>query len=497
MEERNNDNVLEEMPVSSPEITQETGSPNKGRLKIIIPVAIVAVLLVVLLGIAAVAGLFGNKKKLLINAVANVFNQSAGAVGEVWAFDEYRDMFAGDKLSMEADFSLGEGVELAMDISKNEDISGASIDVGYYGSSLFQADLYADKEEILIGAPALTETVFYVDRENLDEDMEWFIKEYGLDDEVAGILRSYNEESRKNTEVYEELGQAVGKLTGAFAEMYDEMKVEKADSRNLKVDGEGRSCKGYTLTISDEQLIRLIDVAQETYESNEAFQLYVDSLLAASYGYVSPEEFRRDYEYDLGELLSDLGDTIVEEQREVVITFYVYRKNLAYLKAEFWEGISVEWNVYGGNFPLENTKLVMTDGYETNVYSREGSLEGNLYKAGYQMDYDGDTMEVSLEYDMEKGDLELKISAGYGLYTLDYLLEGEIDRTVPGSELTLSIDTFEMNDTELLAGDITFSDEAGEITKPEGERRNIMRMTQADWYKIAFEIAGNLYSFGG
>ena len=32
----------------------------------------------------------------------------------------------------------------------------------------FQADLYADKEEILIGAPALTETVFYVDRESLD-----------------------------------------------------------------------------------------------------------------------------------------------------------------------------------------------------------------------------------------------------------------------------------------------------------------------------------------
>lgn len=495
MEERNNDNVLEEMPISSPEITQETGTPKKGQLKIIIPVAIVAALLLVLLGIAAAAGLFGSKKKLLINAVANVFNQSAEAMGEVWAFDEYRDMFAGEKLSMEADFSLGEGVELAMDISRNEDISGASIDVGYYGSSLFQADLYADKEEILIGAPALTETVFYVDRESLDEDMEWFIKEYGLDDEVAGILRSYNEESRKNAEVYEELGQAVGKLTGAFAEMYDEMKVEKADSRNLKVDGEGRSCKGYTLTISDEQLIRLLDVVSETYESNEIFQLYVDSLLASGFGYVSQEEFRKDY--DPGELLSDLADRIGEKQEDAVITFYVYRRNLAYLKAEFWEGISVEWNVYGGNFPLENMKLVMTDGYETNVYSREGSLEGSLYKAGYQMDYDGSEMEVRLEYDMEKGDLELRISAGYGLYTLDYLLEGEIDRTVPGSELTLSIDNFEMNDTELLAGDITFSDEAGEITKPEGERRNIMRMTQADWYKILFEIAGNLYSFGG
>ena len=88
------------------------------------------------------------------------------------------------------------------------------------------------------------------------------------------------------------------------------------------------------------------------------------------------------------------------------------------------------------------------------------------------------------------------INVGYGLYTLDYLMQGEIEKTVPGSELTLRIDTFEMNGTEFLAGDITFSDEVGEIAKPEGEKRNIMRMTQGDWYGILMEIAGNLYSFG-
>ncbi len=324
--------------------------------------------------------------------------------------------------------------------------------------------------------------------------MEWFIEEYELDDEIAGILKSYNEGSRMDSEFYEEMGKATGKLTGAFMEMYDEMKVEKAESKNLMVDGEGRSCKGYTLTISGEQIQRLLDVLVETYESNEVFRLYVDNLFIAGFGYTSRAELL-EY-FDPAVLLSDLADDIGENREEVVITFHVYRNNLARLAAEFWDGISVEWNIYGGNFPLENTKLTITDGYETNEYIRTGSQEGDLYKAEYQMDYDGGEIEFCLEYDREKGDLEYGINVGYGLYTLDYLMQGEIEKTVPGSELTLRIDTFEMNGTEFLAGDITFSDEVGEIAKPEGEKRNIMRMTQGDWYGILMEIAGNLYSFG-
>ncbi len=494
MEENGSGNGMEKIPEYGLEAQKTEDANGKRKRQIILLVTAVAVLLLVLAGIAAVAGLFGSKKKILINAVANVFNQSAKALEEVWDFGEYREMFAGEQLSMEADFSVGNGVQIGMDVSRNGDVSGVLMDVGYYGSSLFQADIYTDKEEILIGAPALTDTVFYVDRTNLEEDMEWFIEEYELDDELAGILKSYNEGSRMDSEFYEEMGKATGKLTGAFMEMYDEMKVEKAESKNLMVDGEGRSCKGYTLTISGEQIQRLLDVLVETYESNEVFRLYVDNLFIAGFGYTSRAELL-EY-FDPAVLLSDLADDIGENREEVVITFHVYRNNLARLAAEFWDGISVEWNIYGGNFPLENTKLTITDGYETNEYIRTGSQEGDLYKAEYQMDYDGGEIEFCLEYDREKGDLEYGINVGYGLYTLDYLMQGEIEKTVPGSELTLRIDTFEMNGTEFLAGDITFSDEVGEIAKPEGEKRNIMRMTQGDWYGILMEIAGNLYSFG-
>ena len=483
MEENNNN--------SNVEVAETINPSGKNQLKIIVSVSIVAVLILVLIGIAAVAGVFGSRKKLLINAVGNALAQSAEAVGKVWDFNEYREMFADEKFSVEADFSVGEGVQAAMNISRNEDISGATIDIGYYGSSLFTADLYADKKEILIGAPKLTDTVFYVDRENLDEDIEWFGRTYDLDSDVIDALKSYNEESQRDAKVYEELGEAAGKLTGAFVEMYDEMEVEKAESKNLKVDGEEQSCKGYTLTISDSQLQRLLDVFGEVYESNEVFRFYVDGMLGASYGYDSQEGFLEDY--DPRGIFSGLGEKIEEEQEQILITFYLYRKNLARLSVELWDGVSVQWNVYGGNFPLENTDFTVTNGNKTSVYSRTGSREKDIYKAEYKVEYDDSEMTVSLEYYTAQGGFELEMNSDYGLYALTYLIEGEIDRKVPGSELSVSIDTFEMNDRELLAGDITFYNEVGEIIKPEGTKRNIMRMTQSDWYAVLWEIAGNLY----
>ncbi|MCM1134330.1 MAG: hypothetical protein NC400_02035 [Clostridium sp.] len=463
----------------------------KKQFKIWIPAAVLAALILALVGIAAAAGLFGGKKRLLINAVGNVVSQSLDAIGEVWGLNEYEDLFADGQLSMEANFQIGNGVEASMDISKDGDISGAAVDVGYSGSSLFQADLYIDKEEILLGAPKLTDTVFYVDRTNLEEDIEWLIEEYGLEADVADALKSLNEESRKDSNMHKELGEAMRRLVGAFSETYDKTKVEKIASKSLEVDGEERSCKGYSLTITTEQIQELSALVREFYGSNEAFQLYVDGMLSAFYGYSSQEEFLETYNPD--ELLADFENEIGEQGRQVTMTFYVYRKNLAKLLADLGDGITAEWNVYGGNFPLENTEIILTDGDEIRAYSRNGSRENAIYKAEYRMESDEDKTQLKLEYDTEKGGFNMEMSTDYGLYTLDYLLEGELDKAAPGSKLTVSIDTLEMNDTELLSGDITFSDEVGEIKKPEGEKRNVLRMERKDWYGLLLEISGNLY----
>ena len=45
-----------------------------------------------------------------------------------------------------------------------------------------------------------------------------------------------------------------------------------------------------------------------------------------------------------------------------------------------------------------------------------------------------------------------------------------------------------------MRGDILFSnDYEDEILKPEGEKVNVMDLTEDDWYEILWEISDNLY----
>ena len=45
-----------------------------------------------------------------------------------------------------------------------------------------------------------------------------------------------------------------------------------------------------------------------------------------------------------------------------------------------------------------------------------------------------------------------------------------------------------------MRGDILFSnDHEDEILKPEGEKVNVMDLTEDDWYEILWEISDNLY----
>ena len=64
---------------------------------------------------------------------------------------------------------------------------------------------------------------------------------------------------------------------------------------------------------------------------------------------------------------------------------------------------------------------------------------------------------------------------------------------MPGSEYFITIDTFKVDGEEIFYGDITVSNECGEIEVPEGDLRNALKMTEDDWYEILYEIAYSLY----
>ena len=103
---------------------------------------------------------------------------------------------------------------------------------------------------------------------------------------------------------------------------------------------------------------------------------------------------------------------------------------------------------------------------------------------------DGDEIVFKANRSKRDGDFCFELVYGYD----EILLEGGIKKNKPGSEFTIKIDALEMDGEEILRGDILFSGEyEEEIVKPEGEKVNVMELTEDDWYDILWEISENLY----
>ena len=423
----------------------------KDLIKFIIPAVVCAVLVLILICVTVATGVFGNKRDVILDALGKTFSESAKAIGDTWQMDGYEDMFSEERAYMEADLTLADSMQMEMEVNMDQDLYSAYMDIGYYGFSILEADLYVDEYEVLLGMPGLLEKVFYVDRTTFDEDIERVALEYGLDETMAEALKTLNMESRELVTDNEEMELAGEQIKDAVLGILKKTEVKKADSKKLMVDGKKRSCKGYVMTITGRQAADVILACRDIYESNTAFQNYINQVLTGMEGYVSVNEMLM-YEDPAG-TLQRCADELMEEG-DTEIYFYV-----------------------------------CTDSSDF-VFTRTGSVEGDMYLADYELETDGDELVFSVEKSKRDGDFCFNLLYDY----YEMVLEGGIKETKPGSEFTFTIKTFEVDGEEILRGDILFSnDHEDEILKPEGEKVNVMDLTEDDWYEILWEISDNLY----
>lgn len=458
----------------------------KDLIKFIIPAVVCAVLVLILICVTVATGVFGNKRDVILDALGKTFSESAKAIGDTWQMDGYEDMFSEERAYMEADLTLADSMQMEMEINVDQDLYSAYMDIGYYGFSILEADLYVDEYEVLLGMPGLLEKVFYVDRTTFDEDIERVALEYGLDETMTEALKTLNMESRELVTDNEEMELAGEQIKDAVLGILKTTEVKKADSKKLMVDGKKRSCKGYVMTITGRQAADVILACRDIYESNTAFQNYINQVLTGMEGYVSVNEMLM-YEDPAG-TLQRCADELMEEG-DTDIYFYVCKGVLAQVYCED-NDVVLEWNIEGGNFPLENMEFCLSTDSSDFVFTRTGSVEGDRYLADYELETDGDELTFSVEKSKRDGDFRFGLIFDY----YEMVLEGGIKETKPGSEFTFKIKTFEIDGEEILRGDILFSnDYEDEILKPEGEKVNVMDLTEDDWYEILWEISDNLY----
>ncbi len=456
-------------------------------IKFIIPIAVLVVLVLMLVGVAIATGkLGGNGKKKVADALAATFKESGEALGGVWETDEYKGMFEDKQMSINADLMLSEDVGLEMQYNMDDKISGLCVDVSYFGSSMLNAILYMDEEELSLGVPYYTDYVFYVNRTTLEEDIQNLVDEGMLDEETAEALIILNQGGQDLDDKEEGIKQGGQDILDAVKKIYRDMEIEKADSKMLEVNGEDRNCKGYIITVTGRQISDFFVAYKEVYEENEAFRNYFNQLVAMELGYSSAEEF---LEYmDPYEEFQNLADDAAESESEVELAFYLYDGVIAQVYAQMDEDNYLEWNIKGGNFPLENMQLIfVADGYE-NTFTRSGSIEEDSYYAEYALDADGEELYFDVNYDKNTGDFYVNVYDDYS----DFALSGNIDKSIPGSELIIEIESLEVDYEEVLSGDIIISNECGNIEKPEGEELDVMKLTEDDWYDIMEEILYNM-----
>ena len=454
-------------------------------VKFIIPAAVGAALALILLIVAVATGSLGkNPRKTLANAVDKTFTLSGDALKETWQVDEYADMFKDEQMHIDADIDLSGLGTMEIQVDKDKERYGMLMDIGYYGISLFEANLYMDEEEMRLGMPDAIDYVLYVDFATFDEDIETFIENYDIDDDVADELRALGEELQNmgaadDAEDAETMEEAFEQFQDALRSMCTGAKFTETGSKDLTVNDSERKCKGYVVTIADTKIAEFFSAYKEIYENNKAFRDYLNRLMTSSMG----------FEVD-SELVLEAFDMLSDECLEVgdfQIYFYVYDGVLAQVFFEYGE-MFFEWNICGGNFPLENMDLTFAYGSDEFVIKRSGSLDGADYEAEYQLSEDGEDLTLTVELDKEDGDFRVELEEDY---YLSILLKGKIEKTVPGSEYEIIIDTLKVDDEERLYGNITVSNECEEIEVPEGDLRNLLKMKEDDWY----DLMGELYRY--
>lgn len=451
-------------------------------VKFIIPAAVGVVLALILLIVAVATGNLGkNPGKTLANAVDKTFTLSGDALQEIWQTDEYADLFKDEQMHIDADIDLSGLGAMEIQIDKDKERYGMLMDVGYYGVSLFEANLYMDEEEMRLGIPEALDYVLYLDFETLDEDIETFIKNYDLDDDAADGLRSLVKElqnmgAEDNAEGTETMAEANEQFKDALRSLCTGAKFTETDSKNLTVNGRERKCKGYVVTIADTKIAEFLSTYKEIYENNKAFRDYLNRLMTSSMGFEVESEL-------VLEAFDVLSDECLEAG-DIQIYCYVYDGVLAQVFFEHGE-IFFEWNICGGNFPLENMDLTFAYGQQEFVIKRSGSLDGADYEAEYQISEDDEDLILTVKLDKENGDFRVKLEEDY---YFSILLKGKIEKTVPGSEYEIIIDTLKVDDEEFLYGNITVSNECEEIEVPKGKLRNILEMKEDDWNEFSVDI---------
>lgn len=457
----------------------------KSPLKVVIPIVIAAVVLIGILA-AVFAGAFGNKKKILEKALVDTFKESGEYLAAEWKLEQYKGMFADETMTVDMELSLPEGIGVNMTVQQDEKTVGMYGEATMSGMTLLELEGYLDETSMMFSLPGMLDYVFTVNRETLEEDIFNLVDMEILDEATAEEIIALNKGEIERSGLSEEETEALVKeITKAWKTLYDKCGVDKIDEKEVNVNGDGVKAKGYKVTTNIKDIADALDATISAYENSEEMSKMLENTLM-NQGY---EDYSLKEAYD--EIYAGIDELRKEEEDVIEIKFYLYDGKVAQIYGENKDAaVSFKWDIRGGNFPLENTTIFCGDEIDYFEISRTGSVEKGEYRAQYDIDNGYSKVAVALHYTPENGTFSFELSEDeYSIFYLEGSMEKENDATV-----VISIDSLEIEQEQIMSGDITVSEDCGKIVKPDGEEKNVLLMSKEDWEAVIWELAMSMYS---
>lgn len=347
----------------------QTGKKKKGRI-----FAVLAVLLVLVAGVVIwimKSGIFPSNSAKVAEAIINTFGDTdyladALKFGNILLADESTVTVSGE--------SQDYGMELRFLSEKTRKQMQGSVDVPDFMEVDFQAEL--TEEQLRVQIPSVTDYIFTY---NYHEPKTGYLRDYygdSLDDidELLEALYSPKRQAELDTD-----------LAKTIAEERSKLEFEKTDAEEFEVDREKRKCTGISTTVTRESLQNIFDELEDTM---------LDSVESA-YGYNS---YTIEYYFD------DFEKSI-SEMEDVELTFFIYKKKLACVRAKTGEE-EAEIRFLGGDTRMQNMRFLI-DGEEMLRIEGEnvGSTEvKKVFAEGEET--------ISLEYNRETGKLDISADGG-------------------------------------------------------------------------------------
>lgn len=460
--------------------------PKKNNSATKVAIALVAVAAVLIIAIVAIAfsGLFGNKKTEIAKAMKATFSESGDYLKEVWMTEQYEGMFKDKEYSVEAEFELPEGIGFEMEMDATEEESDLWMDISMAGSSFVELEGYFTETQLFVALPELFDYVFFMDLETIEDDI-WVMVDNGMIDEESAELLVESLDTEAAEELSEEASEQLLKdIKAAWDKFYKEIEAEKIDSKKIKVNGEKEECKGYALIFTAEQTATLFEEVVAAYTENEEVMDIMETTM---------EAMDEDIDDALDEIEDFIDEIRDEGDEEAQMEFYLHDGKVVQIYMEDHDGEETvfEWTFAGGNFPMENMEMKLGseyDGYFELI--RSGSMKDGKYKAEYEIidDY-GTSYILDVRYTPEDGEVSMEYLEDEWSYLF---LMGTFEKT-DDSTLEIEVDTFEVEDEELLSGEMVIVNEAGDIEKPDGEEINFLTMTEEEWTDIIMEAYEMFY----